>query len=93
MLYSVRVGSRQAVPNKLIWFSDAVLLFVVEWRQNEPFTPYADKNLKSQYSTGNDELCKLYDWPMANKLSQGFKLDVALAKCQRATKNKYEFGT
>ena len=34
MLYSVRVGSRQAVPNKLIWFSDAVLLFVVEWRQN-----------------------------------------------------------
>ena len=34
MLYSVRVGSRQAVPNKLIWFSDALLLFVVEWRQN-----------------------------------------------------------
>ena len=34
MLYSVRVGSHQAVPNKLIWFSDAVLLFVVEWRQN-----------------------------------------------------------
>ena len=73
MLYSVRVGSRQAVPNKLIWFSDAVWLFVVEWRQNEPFTPYADKNLTSQYSTGNDELCKLYDWLMANKLSQGFK--------------------
>ena len=23
--------------NKLIWFSDAVLLFVVEWRQNVEF--------------------------------------------------------
>ena len=33
MLCSVWVGSRQAVPNKLIWFSDAVL-FVVDWRQN-----------------------------------------------------------
>ena len=32
-----RGGSRQAVPNKLIWFSDAVLLFVVEWRQNIVF--------------------------------------------------------
>ena len=24
--------------NKLIWFSDAVLLFAVEWRQNEEYT-------------------------------------------------------
>ena len=32
-----RGGSRQAFPNKLIWFSDAVLLFAVEWRQNMLF--------------------------------------------------------
>ena len=31
-----RGGSRQAVRNKVIWFSDAVL-FVVEWRQNMVF--------------------------------------------------------
>ena len=33
VLYNVRVGFRPS-PNKLIWFSGAVLLFVVEWRQN-----------------------------------------------------------
>ena len=30
---------------------------------------YADKNLKFLESTINDELCKLYDWLIANKLS------------------------
>ena len=34
---------------------------------------YADKNLKSLESTINDELCKLYDWLMANKLSLNAK--------------------
>ena len=30
--------------NKLIWFSDAVLLFVVEWRQNEALATPILKN-------------------------------------------------
>ena len=34
---------------------------------------YADKNLKSLESTKNDELCKLYDWLIANKLSLNIK--------------------
>ena len=61
MLYSVRVGSRQAVPNKLIWFSNAVLLFVVEWRQNISMVElshelfcwslYANLVLKVEFST------------------------------------------
>ena len=34
---------------------------------------YADKNLKSLESTINDELCKLYDWLKANKLSLNIK--------------------
>ena len=34
---------------------------------------YADKNLKSLESTINDELCKLYDWLIANKLSLNIK--------------------
>ena len=34
---------------------------------------YADKNLKSQESTVNDQLCKLYDWLIANKLSLNIK--------------------
>ena len=33
----------------------------------------ADKNLKSLESTVNDELCKLYDWLIANKLSLNIK--------------------
>ena len=37
--YFVTIGAVLAKPsqNKLIWFSDAVLLFVVEWRQNKLF--------------------------------------------------------
>ena len=35
--YNTWLSSRRFVPNKLIWFSDAVLLFVVEWRQNTVF--------------------------------------------------------
>ena len=34
---------------------------------------YADKNLKSLESTINDELCKLYDWLIENKLSLNIK--------------------
>ena len=34
---------------------------------------YADKNLKSLESTVNDELYKLYDWLIANKLSLNIK--------------------
>ena len=34
---------------------------------------YADKNLKSLESTVNDELCKLYDWLIAIKLSLNIK--------------------
>ena len=34
---------------------------------------YADKNLKSLESMVNDELCKLYDWLIANKLSLNIK--------------------
>jgi len=34
---------------------------------------YADKNLKSLESTVNDELCKLYDWLIANKLTLNIK--------------------
>ena len=34
---------------------------------------YSDKNLKSLESTVNDELCKLYDWLIANKLSLNIK--------------------
>ena len=35
---------------------------------------YADKHLKSLESTLNDELCKLYDWLIANKLSINIKI-------------------
>ena len=34
---------------------------------------YADKNLKSLESTVNQELCKLFDWLMANKLTLNIK--------------------
>ena len=51
MLCSVRAGSRQAVPNKLIWFSDAVLLFVVEWRQNLNFS-----STKRKVNTCSDKM-------------------------------------
>jgi len=34
---------------------------------------YADQNLKSLEYTVNDELCKLYDWLIANKLALNIK--------------------
>ena len=34
---------------------------------------YADKNLKSLESTVNQELCKLFDWLTANKLTLNIK--------------------
>ena len=34
---------------------------------------YSDKNLKSLESTVNDELCKLYDWLIANKEKESYQ--------------------
>ena len=51
---------------------------------------YADKNLKSLESTINDELCKLYDWLIANKLSLNIKKSNYVIFRPRQKKVKYE---
>ena len=51
---------------------------------------YADKNLKSLESTINDELCKLYDWLKANKLSLNIKKSNYVIFRPRQKKVKYE---
>ena len=51
---------------------------------------YADKNLKSLESTVNDELCKLYDWLIANKLSLNIKKSNYVIFRPRQKNVKYE---
>ena len=51
---------------------------------------YADKNLKSLESTVNDELCKLYDWLIANKLSLNIKKSNYVIFRPRQKHVKYE---
>jgi len=51
---------------------------------------YADKNLKSLESTVNDELCKLYDWLMANKLALNIKKSNHVIFQPRQKSVKYE---
>ena len=51
---------------------------------------YEDKNLKSLESTINDELCKLYDWLIANKLSLSIKKSNYVIFRPRQKKVKYE---
>ena len=51
---------------------------------------YSDKNLKSLESTVNDELCKLYDWLIANKLSLNIKKSNYVIFRPRQKNVKYE---
>ena len=50
---------------------------------------YADNNLKSMESTINDELCKLYDWLIPNKLSLNIKKSNYVIFRPRQKKVKY----
>ena len=51
---------------------------------------YSDKNLKSLESTVNDELCKLYDWLITNKLSLNIKKSNYVIFRPRQKNVKYE---
>ena len=51
---------------------------------------YADQNLKSLEYTVNDELCKLYDWLIANKLALNIKKSSYVIFWSRRKNFKYE---
>ena len=48
---------------------------------------YADKNLKSLESTVNQELCKLFDWLTANKLTLKIKKKKVLLSLDQLREN------
>ena len=63
LLFLIYVNDIQESSNKLKFF-----LFA-----DDTNAVYADKNLKSLESTVNQELCKLFDWLTANKLTLNIK--------------------
>ena len=63
---------------------------LVSFYANDTNLLYADKNLKSLESTVNDELCKLYDWLIANKLSLNIKKSNDVIFWPRQKDAKYE---
>ena len=63
LLFLIYINDIQEFSDKLIF-----LLFA-----DDTNAVYADKNLKSLESTVNQELCKLFDWLTANKLTLNIK--------------------
>ena len=63
LLFLIYVNDIQESSDKLKFF-----LFA-----DDTNAVYADKNLKSLESTVNQELCKLFDWLTANKLTLNIK--------------------
>ena len=63
LLFLVYINNIQESPDKLKLF-----LFA-----DDTNALYADKNLKTLESTVNQELCKLFDWLTANKLTLNIK--------------------
>ena len=52
---------------------------------------FADKNVKSPGLTVNQELCKLFDWLAANKLTLNIKRNQILVSFDQLKENLFTF--